>query len=93
MELNEPKEIVTEDSSTAVSHYSTPPSAHSNMEKLGEKLGEKLEEAKAEQDQNAKGQDDDDEIQYPGIITKIAVGIGLALAIFLVFRHLSEELT
>lgn len=33
----------------------------------------------------------EDEIQYPGMMTKVAVGIGLALAVFLV-RFLSYRL-
>lgn len=36
-------------------------------------------------------QQNDDEIQYPGMMTKVAVGIGLALAVFLV-RILSYRL-
>jgi predicted cobalt transporter CbtA len=36
-------------------------------------------------------QQSDDEIQYPGMMTKVAVGIGLALAVFLV-RILSYRL-
>jgi sorbitol-specific phosphotransferase system component IIBC len=32
-------------------------------------------------------QQSDDEIQYPGMMTKVAVGIGLALAVFLVRIH------
>jgi len=69
---------LTSASESLVDTSTKPPSIHSNTEKMepqGEETEEKGDEASP---------DEEEEIVYPGLITKIGVGVGLALAVFLV---------
>jgi len=67
---------VTSATESFVDTSTRPPSVHSNKEKIEEEArpAENADEASPDQE----------EIVYPGLLTKIGVGIGLALAVFLV---------
>jgi hypothetical protein len=81
IDSSEPKEIVTENSSTFISESEKPSPAPASIHSVTRKS----EDAEAKVDAaNGDPANGDDEIQYPPLVTKVAVGIGLALAVFLV---------
>jgi len=69
---------LTSASQSLVEAPTRPPSIHSNIEKTGE------EGTTEEKRDDVPPEEEGEEIVYPGLITKVGVGVGLALAVFLV---------
>jgi hypothetical protein len=73
------KLLLTSPTNSVLENPPTPTSLHSNAEKAEEQKNGITADAPSS---------NDDEIQYPPMITKVAVGIGLGLAVFLVLPSL-----